>query len=124
MSRSGDEFRVTLPAAIKDLGTRCYLEVHADSSQPKLNALLLAAKVSTAERVPFLAMQALPGVPTERMPGPPPELPPGQTAAFFRLKQEHDEWGKYVVQADGLTVLIRGAPPDLHLNFVTILPSG
>ncbi|ANM28750.1 hypothetical protein ABI59_02680 [Acidobacteria bacterium Mor1] len=122
MSRSEDLYQVALPDEAKAAGVRFFLEVHADDSQPRLRVMLMGAKISNPDRLATLRDFALPGVPTELLPGPPPELPPGQTATFFRMKTEHEEWGTHVVPAGSLTVFILNAPEDVQLNLIMVLP--
>jgi type VI secretion system protein ImpJ len=122
MERDGEVFSVTLPDEAKAAGARCFLEVLADASAPKVPGLLKHAKISNPERVSFLVTRALPGVPTEPMAGQPAELPPGQTGSYFRLKQESDEWNVQVLVSDRLAVQMRGADPDVRANLVVVLP--
>ena len=125
MERSGDLFRVGIPAEAKAPGVRMFLEVEAAESTPRVKTLIQVAKISTPERIDSLTKFVLPGIATELQPGPPPELPPGQTGTYFRLKhQDGNEWMSQVLPAGVLAAFILGAPQDLKLTLVLILPEG
>jgi predicted component of type VI protein secretion system len=113
---------VTLPAEAKQAGARFFLEVSAVEAAPRLGALILGAKVSNPSRIDTLRDHALPGVATEAQPGQPTELPPGQTATYFRLKHETNEWSAHVVPANELLVFVMGAPEDVKVNLIVVLP--
>lgn len=121
MERQEDGFACPLPGEIVQAGCRHVLEVHADQSMPRVKTLLMAAKISNPERISTLRDYALPGVPTEPC-DPPAELGPGQTASYFRLKTEHDEWSTHVVPSGNLRVHVIGAPEDVKMTLVTIFP--
>ena len=80
--------------------------------------------ISSSSQIAALQSYALPGVPTEALPGPPPEVGRDAKGAFFRLKQEHEDWLKHVVASGDLTVSIRSAPEDVKLALVVTLPEG
>jgi type VI secretion system protein ImpJ len=123
MERAGDVFRAGMPAEGKTPGSRLYFEVTAVESTPRVPGLLQTAKVSTPERIETLKQFALPGIVAERLPGPPPELPPGLTGAFFRLKiEEGEEWNKHALQAQAMAAFLLGAPRDIALKLIIILP--
>lgn len=123
MERAGDRYKGSLPSEGKLPGVRCFLEVEAVESGAKVRPLIAAAKISAPARIEFLHSHALPGVRTEALPGPPPELPPGQTAAYFRLKtEEGTEWSTSVLPASALDAFLLGAPQDIKLTLVIILP--
>lgn len=125
MERAGDQFRVGLIPEAKTQGIRLFLEVTAAESTPRVRPLLQAAKISAPARIDTLKQFALPGIATEPLPGPPPELPPGQTGSFFRLKlEEGNEWGSQVVTGGTLATFILGAPQDIRLTLVVVLPGG
>lgn len=123
MARTGDLFRAPLPAPAKAPGARLILEVNAAESTPKLNQLLLTAKTSAPSRIDTLSRHALPGIANELLTSPPPELPAGQKGSFFRLKTENSqEWTVHVSTGDDLAAFILGAPSDVNLNLLVILP--
>lgn len=123
MERAGDRYKAALPAEGKLPGSRCFLEVEAAESSARVRALMAAAKISAPARIDQLHGLALPGIRTESQPGPPPELPPGQTASYFRLKiEDGTEWGAYVLPAGALDAFLLGAPQDIRLTLVIILP--
>lgn len=124
MAKSGDEYRTALPAEARTAGVRCFLELMADDSTPRVPTLVMGAKISSPERIATLRDYALPGVPTEALPGPPPELGPGRKGTYFRLKHEHEEWGGYVLPAGDLTAFMLGAPDDVKINLIIVLPEG
>ena len=124
LDRLGDGvFGGAIPPQARKQGARYFLEVQANESVPRLPTLMLAAKISNPSRIEMLRRHALPGVPTEPLPGPPPELPGGQTASYFRLKQEHEEWSAHVVPQGEFQVFLLGAPADLKFNLVVVLPA-
>ncbi len=120
--RDGDLFRGALPPEAKEPGARFLVEAEADASTPQLRTLMLAAKISSPARIDTLRGHALPGVMTEALPGAPPELPPGQTGQYFRLKNEEAEWGAHVAGAGELAAFLLGAPEDVTLNLIVVLP--
>jgi len=122
MERDGDQFNVALPSEAKEAGARFFIESLAEESAPKVRMLMMASKVSNPGRIQFLRDNALPGVPTELQSGPPPQMPPGQTGTFFRVMNEHDEWGTHVAPAGALTLFMLGAPPDVKINLIVVLP--
>jgi type VI secretion system protein ImpJ len=123
MVRVQDQYRVDVPAESKKPGARLYLEVLADDSAPQLRTIIMKAKISNQGRIDHLIRFALPGIATEAQPGPPPEMPPGQTGSFFRLKiEEGVEWPSQVVPAGDVAALLMGAPQDIKLNLIVILP--
>ena len=125
MERDKDLFRTQLPAEGKRPGVRFFLEALADDSYPQLQALVRKAKVSSQARIEQLTRSgvALPGIETEAQPGQPPEMPPGQTGSYYRLKLEAGpEWATHVIPAGDLGVSILGAPNDLKLNLIVIVP--
>lgn len=123
MERAGDLYKAGLPAEAKTGGSRLYFEVTAAASAPRVSGLLQTAKVSTPERIDTLKQFALPGIVTEQLPGPPPELPPGSTGSFFRLKIEgNDEWNKHLLQAHALAAFMLGAPQDIGMKLIIVLP--
>jgi len=124
MEREADIFKASLPAEAKQPGARFFLEVKAGESASRLSTLLMGAKVSNPSRIETLRNHALPGVPTEVQSGQPTELPPGQTATYFRLKHEETEWGTHVAPAGELTVFMMGAPADVSVNVIVVLPAG
>lgn len=122
---AGDLFRAGIPAEAKAPGVRAFLEVAAMESTPRVKALVQTAKISAPPRIETLKQFALPGVATEPMPGPPPELPAGSTGSFFRLKvEEGNEWPTQVLKGDMVVAFILGAPQDLKLTLVLVLPTG
>lgn len=123
LGRAGDLFRCTLPAEAKRPGARLVLEAQAVESTPRLRTILLGAKISSPVRIDTLTRHALPGIPTEMLTSPPPELPPGQAGSFFRLQVEAGaEWSTHVAPGDELAAFLLGAPADIALQLVTILP--
>ena len=124
MEREGDRFRAVLPAEAKQSGARFFLEVLADDSTPKVPMLVLGAKVSAPGRIDHLRDHALPGVTTEKQPGQPPELPQGQAGSYFRIQHDQNEWSAHVAPAGELAVFMLGAPQDVKLNLIVILPGG
>ncbi len=123
LARTDDLYSASLPDRAKEKGARFYLEAEADASAPGVRGLMLGAKISEPSRIATLSGHALPGVLTEALPGPPPELPPGQTATYFRLKSEEEEWGAHVQPAGELAVFLLGAPDDISLNLIVVLPA-
>ena len=117
------EYSIELPLESREPGARHYVEAVAAASIPRVPLLMLGAKLSAPARIATLRDHALPGVPTEALPEPPSEMPPGQTAPFFRMKTEHREWAEHVLPAGQLEAFILGAPADLALNLVLILPT-
>ena len=125
MERVQDMFRTQLPAEGKRPGARFFLEALADDSFPQLQGHIRRAKVSSQARIEQLTRSgvALPGIETEAQPGQPPELPPGQTGSYYRLKLEvGSEWATHVLSAGDLAVSILGAPNDVKLNLIVIVP--
>ncbi len=123
MERSGDQFRAGLPSEAKGPGVRLYLEVLAQDSVGSIRTIVPKARISGPARMQTLTNYNLPGIATEPQPGPPPALPPGQTGTFFRLKiEDGTEWGTQVVPAGELATLLLGAPQDLKLNLIVVLP--
>jgi len=125
MERTGDIFRVGLPATGRVPGVRLFLQVTAIESQPKVRGLLQVAKISTPARIDTLKQFALPGIATELMPSAPPELPGGQSGSFFRLKlEEGTEWATSVVPGGALAAHLLGALQDVRLTLVIVFPVG
>ena len=77
----------------------------------------------SADQIATLRRFALPGVPNERLPGPPPEYGDSR-GAYFRLKQEHDDWNRHVVTSGNLTIQIQDAPADVKLALIVVTPKG
>lgn len=122
MEREGDRYAVTMPEEARQPGARFFVEVHADSSRERVPTLLQVAKFSHPGRLETLRINAMPGVPTEPQPGAPPELPVGQTGNFFRLKHEAPEWTTHVAAEGQLGAFILGAPDDLRMNLIVVVP--
>lgn len=122
MVRSEDEFKVVLPDAAKQAGSKCYIELESSEPAQQLSLKMMTARISIPSRIEFLRVNGLPGVPTEAQPGPPPALPRGQTATYYRLKHEETEWNTHVAGAGELAVFIMNCPADVAINLVVVMP--
>lgn len=123
MVRTGDQFHTALPAEATLPGVRLFLEIAVGDTPIPLPQRMLAARISSPTRMETLTRFVLPGMPTEVQVAAPPEMGPGQKAQFFRIKIEQGaEWITHVVPAKELAVFLLGAPPDMTIHLVVVLP--